>query len=111
MDRKVNRAGKRPGKLWEPSKFSELCSDHFEEECFEMNLALSIGFMEKTRRHLKPDAVPSIFAATTKHSTPKPKKKSRRSAFDKRRRLEEEMATRQFISFNFPPMLGILERD
>ena len=81
---KLNRAGLKHGQLWEPSKHSRLCSDHFAEDCFVVapTLAKSIGFSIGQLR-LKPGAVPTIFPTVVPKSPPTP-----RGAFAKRRRAE-----------------------
>ena len=43
------------------SKNSHVCSNHFKPECFERNLKLEL-LGTKAIRHLKPNAVPTIFA-------------------------------------------------
>ena len=45
-----------------PSEHSVLCSDHFNDDCFEPDSAIasSLG-LDKPRRRLKADAVPTIF--------------------------------------------------
>ena len=46
---------------WTVTKYSVLCSKHFEEDCFETEASVASQFgIHKTRR-LKPAAVPSIF--------------------------------------------------
>ena len=90
-----------------PSEHSVLCSDHFNEDCFEPDTAIasSLG-LDKPRRRLKADAVPTVFkrvaapvlAATGKRlacegpgsSSTDPEgsqsKKVRRGAYEKRER-------------------------
>ncbi|XP_037776360.1 THAP domain-containing protein 10-like isoform X2 [Penaeus monodon] len=85
--RRVNRGGPKPGQLWQPSQWHRLCSDHFENSCFEKDLADSIGFKEVLRPKLKQDAIPTIFKTPNKIIK---NRTHRRSAFDKRRRLEKE---------------------
>ena len=45
-----------------PSEHSVLCSDHFNDDCFEPDSAIasSLG-LDKPRRRLKADALPTIF--------------------------------------------------
>ena len=54
-----------------PSEHSALCSDHFTDDCFEPDTAIasSLG-LDKPRRSLKADAVPTVFkrAAPSKAS-------------------------------------------
>ena len=38
----------------------KVCHEHFEESCFETELQENLGF--RIRKHLKPDAVPTIFS-------------------------------------------------
>ena len=38
----------------------KVCHEHFEESCFETELQERLGF--RIRKHLKPDAVPTIFS-------------------------------------------------
>ena len=45
---------------WKATEHSFLCSDHFTEDCFEIDSALASQFGMKKRR-LKPGAVPTIF--------------------------------------------------
>ena len=57
-------AVKRQQSNWEgPTKDSQLCSKHFEEDCF---ITDGVRFREEmgipTVKRLKPDAVPTIFA-------------------------------------------------
>ena len=48
-----------------PSEHSVLCSDHFDEDSFEPDTAIasSLG-IDKLRRRLKADAVPTVFKRT-----------------------------------------------
>ena len=46
---------------WKATEHSFLCSDHFTEDCFEVDSALASQFEMKKRRRLKPGAVPTIF--------------------------------------------------
>ena len=45
---------------WKATEHSYLCSYHFTEDCFEVNLAFASQFGIKKRR-LKPGAVPTVF--------------------------------------------------
>ena len=38
-----------------------VCSDHFENSCFEVNLKRKLLPGKKTKRYLKKDAVPTLF--------------------------------------------------
>uniref|UniRef100_A0A1X7TQ31 THAP-type domain-containing protein n=1 Tax=Amphimedon queenslandica TaxID=400682 RepID=A0A1X7TQ31_AMPQE len=69
-----------------PSAFSEVCSDHFSEDCFE-SIADKLGL--RMKRILKPNAIPTIFK-----SRPYNKTKSRTStALQKRERARTVSAT------------------
>lgn len=82
---------KRHRDKWEPTEYSVLCSQHFEQACFmpDTILSQSLG-LGKKRACLKPDAVPTLFTkpVTAKRNlqvdNPPPKK--RRSAYEKRER-------------------------
>ena len=43
------------------TKYSVLCSEHFTSNCFEEDLFLAAQFGIAKRKHLKPDAVPTVF--------------------------------------------------
>ena len=43
------------------AKSSVLCSDHFEESCYESQQKVTAQFEIAMRNHLKLDAVPAIF--------------------------------------------------
>lgn len=45
-----------------PSEHSVLCSQHFDSSCFEESTELAAKMGIQTRRKLKPDAVPTLFA-------------------------------------------------
>ena len=46
----------------EPSEHSVVCSAHFAEPCFEPDSALALAMgLEKRKKKLKPDAVPTLF--------------------------------------------------
>jgi hypothetical protein len=74
-------------KDWEPSKYSRLCSEHFEEDCFVVrpSVAAAIGYDMKGLR-LKKGSVPTIFPQSSAQL--KEQKECRRQAFQKRRKLE-----------------------
>ena len=61
------------------TKDSRVCSLHFEPECYKRDLKAELPGLTSTQRHLKPDAVPTIFDH-------RPKKKPRLSS---ERRLQE----------------------
>ena len=45
-----------------PREHSVLCSDHFNEDCFEPDTAIASNLgLDKPRRRLKADAVPTVF--------------------------------------------------
>ena len=46
---------------WTATKSSVLCSEHFTEDSFEVDSAITAMFGISKRRRLKPDAVPTIF--------------------------------------------------
>lgn len=48
-------------KNFKPSKYSKICSDHFEPECFKIE-------MFSGRRHLTVDAVPTKFSFIKENS-------------------------------------------
>ena len=54
------------------------CHEHFEESCFETELQERLGF--GIRKHLKPDAVPTIFSfkPTQSHSQQKRKERTQK---------------------------------
>ena len=60
---KLTRAVKQQRKNWDsPSKYSLLCSKHFEVDCFVTEGSCyrdEVGL--PTKKRLKPDAVPTIF--------------------------------------------------
>ena len=50
-------------KNWKPSPHTKICSEHFEEDCFEEDLFhkyVGRGDGKKAIRRLKPDAVPTL---------------------------------------------------
>ena len=96
---------------WAATKYSVLCDKHFTEDSFEVEHSLATSFGIKTRKKLKPGAIPTIFKVSpeasqvesgassgassssrkrcfshdSSHSTGQ--KRLRRSAFDKRENL------------------------
>ena len=58
---------KRTREKWEPTDHSDLCSKHFEDDCFQPNskLAESLG-VGKVRVLLKKGAIPTIFERPSK---------------------------------------------
>ena len=54
---KVNR------KDWTPSSYTKICSEHFDDDCFEEDLYhkyVGRGPGKKAIKRLKPDAIPSL---------------------------------------------------
>lgn len=83
---------KRTRDKWEPTDHSVLCSNHFENSCFEQDSNLSIAMgLGKRKPRLKVDAVPTLFdkPESLKRSLVladvQPQKKIR-SAYEKRER-------------------------
>ena len=46
---------------WKATEHLHLCSEHFTEDCFEVDSVIAAQFGIKKRKALKPGAVPSIF--------------------------------------------------
>ena len=46
---------------WTATQYSFLCSEHFTQDCFEVESLLASSFGLKKKRRLKPDAIPTIF--------------------------------------------------
>ena len=69
--KKCGRAG------WNPTKYSALCSVHFEENCFEEDMYHRLMGQDPTKRRrrrlLKPGAVPTIFGHGPKRKPSKPR--------------------------------------
>ena len=55
------RQVRRTRTQWEAMEHSVLCSEHFTEDCFEVNAALAQSFGMLKRRRLKEGAIPMIF--------------------------------------------------
>ena len=53
----------------------KVCHEHFEESCFETELQERLGF--RIRKHLKPDAVPTIFSYKPRQSHVQQERKER----------------------------------
>lgn len=99
---------------WKATDQSFLCSDHFTEDCFEVDSALAAQFGMKKRRRLKPDAIPTIFprpstsdarASEAKESSSSRRKRSAggdggSGTTSKRRRGAAEKRERQEVSCN-----------
>ena len=84
---------KRYREDWEPTRHSVLCSEHFDDSCFEMAARLMPSFgLGKTKRSLKPGAVPTLFSRPLKRKGkgPKPqaRKRGKTAAYDEHRHLE-----------------------
>ena len=62
---------------WNPTKYSTLCSVHFEEDCFEEDMYHKLMGQDPTKRRrrrlLKPGAVPTIFDHGPKRKPSKPR--------------------------------------
>ena len=54
-----------------PSNNSVLCSEHFTNDCFEEDTAIAARFGIEKRRHLKPNAIPTVFHRHLPHSSTK----------------------------------------
>ena len=57
------------GGAWKPTKHSRLCSEHFEESCFERDLYAELmesdaRCLRRRAKRLKADAVPTLFGHT-----------------------------------------------
>ena len=50
---------------WTCTEYSVLCSEHFSDECFEVESKLAAEFGMKRTKRLKADAVPSIFTRSS----------------------------------------------
>ena len=61
LRRKWEKQVQRTRAKWKATEHSFLCSDHFTEDCFEVDSALASQFGMKKRRRLKPGAIPTIF--------------------------------------------------
>ena len=61
LRRKWEKQVQRTRAQWKATEHSFLCSDHFTEDCFEVDSALASQFGIKKRRRLKPGSVPTIF--------------------------------------------------
>ena len=46
---------------WTATQYSFLCSEHFTQDCFEVESLLASSFGLKKKRRLKPDVIPTIF--------------------------------------------------
>ena len=61
---------------WSPTRHSVLCTAHFDESCFEVDLykTLMVGYPSKRRRplRLKPGSVPTLFEHTQSQTKAKP---------------------------------------
>ena len=55
------RQVRRTRAQWAATEHSVLCSEHFTEDCFEVNAALAQSFGMSKRRRLKEGAIPTIF--------------------------------------------------
>ena len=60
LRRKWEKQVQRTRAQWKATEHSYLCSDHFTEDCFEVDSVLASQFGIKKRRRLKPGAVPTV---------------------------------------------------
>ena len=91
MKRKWAEHVRRTRDKWEPTKYSVLCSKHFENHCFEPFSKIPASLGLKAKPLLKKDAVPTIFEklSVLKRKTPTftvPEPKKRRTVYEKRER-------------------------
>jgi len=95
--RKWTIAVKNQRKDWKgPTASSVLCSKHFEDSCFENSIESyqyrdHMGF--PAVKHLKPDAVPTIFPKEIYRFEPTPSSSSPRPAFQKWQHMATEIAS------------------
>ena len=61
---------------WTATKYSVLCSDHFEGSCFKPQQKVAAQFGTAMRSRLKPGAEPSIFPKPTQSSKDGTRKKT-----------------------------------
>ena len=81
------------------SKNVHICQDHFVENDFLCDMQSALGF-KKSRRQLKPDAVPSVFIFTKKRA----ERKLSMTRRDQRARKEVCLCR---ITATLPPMTGM----
>lgn len=62
-----------------------VCSDHFEKDCFDLDLREKVTG-ERGKRRLKPDSIPSIFNFTTSKRPPKRRSSTENRSFQKQRK-------------------------
>ena len=77
-------------KLWEPSKFSRVCEQHFLADDFKPVEIESIG--AKRRRCLKQNVIPSVFGHSTKITVSAKKRRERKLA------KEEKLNTKRNVN-------------
>ena len=81
LRRKWEKQVQRTRAQWKATDHSYLCSDHFNEDCFEVDSALALQFGMKKRRRLKPGVVPTVFhRPSTEHSEDQPSTSRKRTA-------------------------------
>ena len=61
LTRKWEKQVQRTRAQWKATEHSSVCSEHFTEDCFEVDSALASRFGLNKRTRLKPGAVPTIF--------------------------------------------------
>ena len=64
-----------------------MCSEHFEADCFEKDLVLELTG-KRSKRKLKPDAVPSIFDFNTSSLAGKRTRESTENRLKRKRQRE-----------------------
>lgn len=70
-----------------PLKNCYVCSEHFEEECFEVDLMEQL-IGKKRKKRLKADAVPSVFKFSTCSSTTGKRRATTENRIKRQRRKE-----------------------
>ena len=80
LRRKWEKQVQRMWAQWKTTEHPSLCSDHFAEDCFEVDSTLASQFGLKKRKRLKPGAVPTIFhrPSTAQTSTSRAEERSSR---------------------------------
>ena len=61
LRRKWEKQVQRTRSQWKATEHSFLCSEHFTDDCLEVDSAFASQFGMSKRRRLKPGAVPTIF--------------------------------------------------
>lgn len=97
----MNRQGKKKGSLWNPTKFSCLCHDHFAPEDYRQPDVTVPG---RERKRLKADAVPSL-----KLGTPRSEEEAAESRDTPRAKRKKLRDIRGGIKFEQEHFQGALE--